>query len=299
MFRHEDCTLHSLAKAVTNSKTLLQDILSRMVYPFDPGEKQAIALMLLEKITGLTKTAIISGRPSTLSPSQKAVLDESVARLNKKEPIQYILGEAWFYGRSFFVDRHVLIPRPETELVVEEALHRAPSDAASILDIGTGSGCIAITLAIELPGSGITAVDISEMALEVARRNASLWQVTNVIFVEQDILKDSIDNRYDLILSNPPYVPSSESSSLEAHVLQYEPHEALFVPDHDPLIFYRAIAEYGHDLLNPEGFIIVEIHESFGESAKALFEKYGYQARIICDLDAKDRVIIARPITKN
>lgn len=284
---------------MTNSKTLLQDTVSAMVYPFDHGEKKAIALMLLEKITGLSKTALISGHTSTLSTSQEGFLAESIARLNKKEPIQYILGEAWFYGRSFFVDRHVLIPRPETELVVEEALHRAPPGDIGILDIGTGSGCIAITMGQELPHARITAVDISAEALAVARRNAALQQVNNVIFIEHDILKDSVDDRYDLILSNPPYVPARESSSLEAHVLQYEPHQALFVPDHDPLLFYRAIAEYGHDLLNPEGFIVVEIHESFGDAAKALFEKYRYQAQIICDLDAKDRIIVARPITKN
>jgi release factor glutamine methyltransferase len=213
--------------------------LAEKVKPFEPNEIREIGFLLLDKIWSLKKTDII------LNPELDMSLwkTDYENRLNSAEPVQYILGQADFYGSVFTVDRNVLIPRPETEELVEKAVKINPK---KVLDLGTGSGCIIISIGKMLPHAILSAVDISEGALQIAQRNANALGI-DVSFRLVDILsKDfEIDSDTDLIVSNPPYVADAEKAEILEHVLAHEPHLALFVPDHDPLIFYKRIEEIG------------------------------------------------------
>jgi release factor glutamine methyltransferase len=202
------------------------------------------------------------------------------------------LGKAHFYGQEFLVNPSVLIPRPETELLIDEVLKRASNGAGTILDIGTGSGCIAITLAKKLPQKTVTAFDISDAALQTASENAKQLNAT-VDFQHVDILKDKVPlQELEFIVSNPPYIAVSEKESMNNNVLDHEPHLALFVPDNDPLIFYKAIANKGLPLLKPEGRIVVEINERFGKEVCDIFIHAGFTgAHVIKDLQNKDRIV--------
>jgi len=214
-------------------------------------------------------------------------MEEILKRINSNEPIQYILQEAEFYGRLFYVDKNVLIPRPETELIVREVLKYDPK---RILDIGTGSGCIAVTLACELADATVMATDVSNGAIDVAHKN-SLTFNTFVEFFNNDILNEELPvEEIDVIVSNPPYVAQSESSSMNPNVLDYEPHLALFVPDNDPLVFYRSIARQAKKILSRPGAVFVEINERFGNDVSLIFTEQGFQVEIIKDIDGKDRV---------
>ncbi len=212
-------------------------------------------------------------------------------------PIQYVLQESWFDGRAFYVDESVLIPRPETEELLdwikkETAAHPLPNN---ILEIGTGSGILAISLKKAFPTTTVTAIDIEEKALNVARKNAHTFQET-VQFEQMDFTDKNSWHRLsmtDLIVSNPPYIPWSERHTLPDHVLSHEPHRALFVPAEDPLLFYRLIAELGRDKLMSAGRIFLEMHENRAEATKNLFEQMGYQATIQLDMQGKKRMLRA------
>jgi release factor glutamine methyltransferase len=215
-----------------------------------------------------------------------------VQRINSEEPIQYILDEAEFYSRRFYVNPSVLIPRPETELIIQlaKAEKVLPS---SILDIGTGSGCLAITLALEIPKCRVYGLDISEKALAVARTNTKLLRA-DVHYIHCDILKQTPDLlNLDLIVSNPPYVMEKERIQMSRNVVAYEPELALFVPDSEPLVFYKAIALKGKQLLRPKGIVLVEINETLGEETSHLFQQVGYNTEIVTDINGKDRVLRA------
>jgi release factor glutamine methyltransferase len=278
---------------MTNSKELFNDLLSRITLNEDKAEIQSIVYLILENKFGLSKTDVLSGKK--INTADQALLTSIISRLNKHEPIQYILGSAHFFGRSFSVNSSVLIPRPETELLIDEILKftQPIKTPIQILDIGTGSGCIAITLALEIPNSLVTAIDISMDALICARQNTTALKAS-VNFKELDILTQESTDQYDLIVSNPPYISVEEKESMRKNVLAYEPHLALFAPQHDPLIFYRTIASKCKKNLTPQGSLWLEINERFGNEVCALMEEQGFKnVRILKDLDGKDRMVKA------
>lgn len=234
------------------------------------------------------------GKDIILSPKERQDLDSILVRLRNFEPIQYIQGIARFLERSFHVAPGVLIPRPETEELVEAILREVPSDAR-ILDIGTGSGCIAVSLSKALPDARVTAWDISSDALSIARRNNDELQAS-VGFVQRDVLTYVPDagECYEAIVSNPPYVTESEKEAMERNVLDWEPFSALFVPDNDPLLFYRRIAELGRTMLVPGGRLYFEINRAYGEATVTMLCGQGYaNPRILKDISGNDRIVIA------
>ena len=275
-----------------NSKIVYQQLIKDIVIDESCDEIRAIAMLLLNSL-GVTRNDILSEKEFELD-SQK--LAEAVKRINLAEPIQYVLGEAYFLGRSFLVNQSVLIPRPETELLVQLILEENKTKCA-VLDIGTGSGCIAISLALDLKGSQVHALDFSKAALEVAKKNATRLNAT-ITFHHLDILKDLPPlTDLDIIVSNPPYVMDNERKNMTQNVLSYEPHSALFVPDENPLIFYEALAKSGKTFLKPEGKIFVEINALLGKEVANCFVENGYSGiEIIKDLDRKDRIVSALKI---
>lgn len=229
---------------------------------YDTGEAKAIARTVLEVCFNLTMTDILCGKVTQLSANDQNKLEEILQRLLTGEPVQYVLGEADFGGKTFLVEPGVLIPRPETYELCEWVLEER---GINILDIGTGSGCIAITLALGIPEAKVTAWDISDKALKIAAENAKRANV-NVSFEKVDVLNTPLLNReglgvsLDIIVSNPPYILNKERARMERNVLDYEPELALFVPDDDPLLFYHAIARYAIRVLKPDGRLFFEIN---------------------------------------
>lgn len=231
-----------------------------------------------------------------LDPNQlPKALREDFEKLKTGEPIQYILGKGPFYGREFLVNQHTLIPRNETEELVHLILNANPQPRLKILDIGTGTGCIPITLDLEMNEPEVYGLDISENALEVARKNTKLLH-SNVQFMQGDILQEiPTVPLLDILVSNPPYVPIGEKALMHRNVLDFEPELALFVPDQDPLIFYRMIGQLGKKLLVSGGRLYFEIHERFGSEVAAILQNLGYQeVKIHQDLNGKERMISAR-----
>ena len=270
------------------------------IYGFD--EANALIMILLEHYFGIDRVKIAMDPELRLSESELLTLHFAVKELLKNKPVQYILGETEFCGMRFFVDENVLIPRPETEELVNQlvscSVNQLHSPSFRILDIGTGSGCIAISLAKLLKNSIVTAVDVSEKALKVAKKNAES-NCIDVNFIKDDILNpknpELIDNQFDIIVSNPPYVCESEKTEMRANVLDYEPSSALFVSDTDPLIFYRKILEFAQKTLTHDGEIWFEINEKFGPEMKNLCIEMGFKnAEIIKDFRGRDRILRAR-----
>lgn len=292
---------------------------------YGSDEANALIMILLEHYFNIDKIKIALEPDLRLSESELLTLHFAVKELLKNKPVQYIIGETEFCGMRFFVNENVLIPRPETEELVNQLISCSVNQLAvnphqsfrpdierremgaekspaniSILDIGTGSGCIAISLAKLLKDSYVTAVDVSEKALEVARKNAEANEV-NVHFVHDDILNPHVktygraSQQFDIIVSNPPYVCESEKSDMRANVLDYEPSTALFVSDNDPLIFYRKILEFAQKALKPDGKVWFEINEKFGKGMKNLcLEKGLKNVEIIRDFRGKERIVRAQ-----
>ena len=275
-----------------------QQLWQQLARTYDTGEAKAIARMLYEVRYGLSLSDLLMGRDADV-PQQE--LQQLTERLEQHEPIQYVLGQADFCGRTFKVSPAVLIPRPETEelcqWVTTKVRDSACNDAAlSILDVGTGSGCIAITLAAELPEAKVTAWDISEDALLVACENALLNGVT-VDFELQDVLlaTAAAQQTKDIIISNPPYICNKERATMEANVLEHEPHQALFVPDDAPLLFYRAIAKLGQQMLSYGGWLYFEVNPLFAaQLARLLSAMSYYDIEIKADQFGKQRMIRSR-----
>jgi len=272
-----------------------QELWHRLGRVYDEGEAKAIARMVYEVRYGLTLSDLLMGRDADIPEEE---LEQTAQRLERMEPVQYVLGQADFYGRSFKVTPAVLIPRPETAelcqwIVAEAGGERQPA----ILDIGTGSGCIAITLADELPQSQVSAWDISAEALAVARENARTNGVS-VNFEQHDILRPANSQQsvqWDIIVSNPPYIINKERAMMEKNVLDYEPPLALFVPDDDPLQFYRAIADYGQQALKPGGRLYFEINPLYAENLYHLLRGMSYHdIEIRKDAYGKQRMMRAR-----
>lgn len=279
-----------------NSRALLENIVAKLGPANGPDEALAIAYLLLEYLTGMPRADMMANRPFEWTDAHQANADTVIQRLLKGEPLQYILGEADFYGYRFSVTSAVLIPRPETELLIDTIRTYAaqqPNTPLRVLDIGTGSGCIAITTALVCPAE-VSATDISEAALIVARSNAAQLNAS-VKFIQHDILMDEPPfANLDVVVSNPPYIALSEKPAMGHNVVGFEPHGALFVPDDDALLFYRALAIKAFDMLRSGGMLCVEINERFGPEVRDLFTRMGYtQSEIVRDLDGKDRIVKA------
>ncbi len=234
---------------------------------------------------------------AAITHKEESELQELTERLMQHEPVQYVLNETWFCGLKFYVDKNVLIPRPETEELVEWIITNCkfPIDKLKILDIGSGSGCIPIALKRKLRKAEVWSCDISEAALVIAKKNANDLGV-DVNFFQLDFLdKDQRQKLYsfDIIVSNPPYVPENDKEQMQPNVLRYEPAMALFVPDNDPLVFYKAIADFGNYHLNKNGTIYAEIHESIGEAVTQVFQPEHYAIELKKDMQGKERMIKA------
>lgn len=278
-----------------NSKDVFSWTVDQITLDEHPDEIRSIVYLLLEKKFNITKSNIIAARD--IPDFNQGELHSIVKRINKGEPIQYIIGTQEFYGRSFKVDASVLIPRPETELLIStviDHLNMSIIDSPKILDIGTGSGCIPITLQLELDANDVTGIDISEKAIATARSNNQLHN-TQVNFQLSDVLNDPFpDNHYDIIVSNPPYVTEREKSGIKINVLDFEPHHALFVPDNDPLLFYKVIAEKSKISLNYGGIVVVEINQLYANDIELIFMTNSFRfVQTIKDLYGKDRIVKA------
>lgn len=275
---------------------MLKEGISSLERLYTTAESRSIMLMLCEAKTGTKSYTHIVEPEYELSDAQVTLLRENLERLSKGEPIQYVIGKAEFCGFEFNVGPDVLIPRPETELMCREAVsvcsrlqrmrgaYGRKASPVRVLDLCTGSGCIAWTVALSVPGVAVTGVDISEGALKVAsgQKFTSFLKERGAVaptFIKADILDfdtDFTEGKFDVIISNPPYIMESEKPLLRSNVLLYEPALALFVPDEDPLIFHRAIAHWSHILLPPEGKGLTEINEVLGKETAALFKEAGF-----------------------
>jgi len=261
---------------------------------YNPEEIKSFTALLFEHLLGLSRLKVHLQKHEQIPDAKLIEFKEIVDRLKNFEPIQYILGETEFYELRFKVCPAVLIPRPETEELVDWILKDHPDGRYNVLDIGTGSGCIPIALAKNRPNFMVEGWDISEEALKIARGNAELNEV-KVNFAIVDLLKwreIPTTKMYDLILSNPPYVTRSEQSTMLPNVTDYEPHLALFVPDNDPLIFYREIADFASSHLNPGGCLYFEINEKSGDELVSLLniKKFG-NIQMRKDINGRDRMI--------
>ena len=275
-------------------KKIVAYIRSRLQPYYTAEEVSALSRIVCCDLFGQAPTDYYLGKDIVLSSKKEQELEDILQRLSRFEPLQYIEGRTLFLGREFWVAPGVLIPRPETEELVELMLKEIPADAR-ILDVGTGSGCIAISLAKELPDTLVTAWDVSPEALSVARVNARKLQA-DVRFVECDVLACQVDEvgLYDVIVSNPPYVTEAEKADMEPNVLQWEPSLALFVPDDDPLRFYRRIAVLGRDMLADGGRLYFEINRAYGREMVEMLRTMGYVGvRVEKDLSQNDRFVIA------
>jgi release factor glutamine methyltransferase len=283
-----------------NSKELLQEVLAGIRLHGSRDESRSMAFILLESLLGLSKTDIMSGKAVHYPEETARTLQDAMKRVNRGEPVQYIVGEEYFFGRRFHVNPSVLIPRPETEDLIRRIVKYDEDLTASgsrpsllkILDIGTGSGCIPVTLYHEIANADIFATDISSRALAVARDNAARLKA-RITFLKHDILNEKIPvNDLDAIVSNPPYVTEGEKNAMNANVVDHEPHLALFVSDRDPLLFYRHIVRKANASLKAGGLLAVEINERFGEAVSGLFREEGFtEVEIIKDLAGKHRIV--------
>lgn len=276
-------------------------------------EARSIVLMLCEEVLGTENYTHIVEPEFKIDDKKLPELEAAMERLKKMEPVQYVLGHTEFYGRTFKVDPAVLIPRPETELLCRDAIKlgmrvyrkRSPygknAEPVRILDLCTGSGCIAWTMALSIPGSRVTAVDISDAALEVAAGQDFASELKSKETFRPEFIKaDVLDSEqeielgpFDMVLSNPPYIMESEKEDMRRNVLEYEPESALFVPDDDPLLFYRAIARWSQRFMSPDGVGLSEVNESLARQTETVFKAAGYaHTEIVRDLSDKNRYII-------
>jgi release factor glutamine methyltransferase len=278
---------------MNNSKTLFQDFVSQITIKESTEEIRSIAYMVFENVLNLTMADLIADKPVNASPEIKDQLNEIIRRLNQYEPPQYIFGSAYFYGRAFKVNSNVLIPRPETEELVRTTLALLKNNSSPhVLDVGTGSGCIPVTLALEISNAKVSATDISDHALKVAQQNAEALGA-NVIFLKHDILNEQLPfSDLDVMISNPPYITLVEKEDMQLNVTGYEPHLALFVPDNDPLLFYKAIAKQARIILKLNGMLITEINERYGKEVANLYLEHGFEnVQVLKDISGKDRIV--------
>lgn len=262
---------------------------------YGENEAKAIVRVLLDDLFCISLTDILCGCVETLTHPEKKQLSEAMKRLQNGEPIQYVTGKARFGPHTFHVEPGVLIPRPETEMLCTTTIKKFANQDANILDIGTGSGCIACTIALNMPKATVTAWDISDKALGISSTNAERLGA-KVTFSRQDALYPPIGKDiWDAIVSNPPYICIKEKKGMEATVLEHEPHQALFVPDDDPLLFYSAIAEYAITSLKDGGWLIFEINSIYASNIEAMLNQKGFiEIETTKDIFGKARMTIAR-----
>jgi release factor glutamine methyltransferase len=277
-----------------------QQLLFQLYEIYDNREAANIADLVIEHVSGQKKIDRILNRQMPLSEAQAHLLSDYTEKLLRHEPVQYVLHEAWFAGMKMYVDENVLIPRPETEELVDWIVSDSPltthHSSFTMLDIGTGSGCIAVALKKKFPSAQVHALDISDAALHVARQNAQLNH-TEILLHKADILKNTDTGnfpRFDIIVSNPPYIRQSEAEKMQTNVFLYEPHIALFVPDENSLIFYEHISNFALSHLKPNGNIYLEINEALSTEVLTLFQSKAFASvQIKKDLQGKERMLKA------
>lgn len=279
-----------------------RNIISQLSACYDPGEARAITRMVLERRFALSWTDVLCRGIETMSEKDKAELTGIIGRIADGEPVQYVLGEAEFCARIFHVEPRVLIPRIETEELITQVLTsiygcRQP---LRIMDIGTGSGCIAISIdkALEETNTDyvVDAIDISADAIRIAKGNATQLGATHTNFIKTDILNEAqmalLSTDYSVIVSNPPYICNKERAEMDSHVIDHEPHSALFVPDNDPLLFYKAITHFAKGHLLSGGKLLFEINRAYGEETADVLRSYGFQeVAVIKDQFGNDRIV--------
>jgi release factor glutamine methyltransferase len=269
-------------------------LLFRLYEIYDDREAANIADLVMENVTGWKRIDRVTNKQVKMSEVMTQQLDKYTQELLTHKPVQYVLHEAWFGGMKLYVDENVLIPRPETEELVDLIVKDKKEKEIQILDIGTGSGCIAIALKKHLPLCEVYAIDISSDALTVAEKN-NVLNNTKVKFILSDIFEEITWNQFssfDCIVSNPPYIPSTETKLMSDNVTKFEPHLALFVPDNDPLKFYKTIARFAEKKLSPGGSVFLEVHENFAEEVKKVFSFLG-DVQIKKDMQGKERFVVA------
>lgn len=273
---------------------LYRQIVGALPPEYDAREARAVALLVLEEAFGIGRTELYAGTARALTEAEAARLDAIVARLAAGEPVQYVLGECSFCGLRLRVTPDVLIPRPETEEIVDRVLSAEAGHPLRVLDAGTGSGCIAVALALGMPGASVEAWDLSEAALAVARANAEACGA-RVRFARRDLLAPPPAGcSFDVVVSNPPYICLRERAEMDGRVLRYEPASALFVPDDDPLLFYRALSALGRAVLPAGGRMYLETNRAYARDVCALMLADGYaSARVSRDSYGNDRLVTA------
>jgi len=286
------CCMKTIGDVFIAYKKALHDL-------YGTNEAEAITLIAIAEVCGFSNARIKAFPELELTSEQSEKLNELLDQLKTGKPIQYILGKTEFYGLPFNVNPSVLIPRPETEELVESVISSVGSGqwaVDSMLDIGTGSGCIAISLKKHLPNAKVSAIDVSAKALKTAKENAELNEV-EIDFIEADILdyKFEIEHpKFEIIISNPPYVTLHDKTKMHINVTDFEPHTALFVPENDPLVFYKAIADFAIQNLQPNGLLFFEINESYGEQIVELLNDKGFKnIELRKDMSGRDRMIRA------
>ena len=262
---------------------------------YEQGEADRIVSMIFESLADAPRAFIIRNTMEVVPKEKEVILLSALEKIKLNEPVQYIIGEAWFFDMKFEVGPEVLIPRPETEELVQSLLDLRLIKNSKVLDIGTGSGCIAIAIKKNAPAINVTAIDISSQALQIAKENAKKND-TDISFLQLDMLNESLWEslgKYDYIISNPPYIPEHERKSLDKNVSEYEPSLALFSPDDNPIIFYEKILKFSLTHLNKNGGIFMEIHDPFAEKIMNIYYQAGFETKIRTDLFGKKRMLIA------
>jgi release factor glutamine methyltransferase len=263
---------------------------------YTAGEAAAITDLVFENVLQLQRNAIIKNGELLIEKNQQAVLQQYLSELLQQKPVQYVLGEAWFYNLSFHVNEAVLIPRPETEELVHWVIKDTPThQPLRLLDIGTGSGCIAIALKKNLPPASVTAIDSSAEALDIARNNASLHAV-DINFIQLDFTDETSWKQlpvFDIIVTNPPYIPIAEINTMDKHVTAFEPHNALFVPNNQPLLFYEKTAAFAAKQLRPGGRIYAETHFKLAQETAGIFKQFCQSVEIKKDISGNERMVKA------
>ena len=277
-----------------NIKELEKEYIQSLIHFYDAEESKSILYLSASSVLKLTQSQLLINKDKPLAVNDADKLIEVLRHLKTGKPVQQVLGESFFYGLPLKITDKVLIPRPETEELVDWVIKEIKDKKHSLLDIGTGSGCISIAVKKHLPEINVSAMDISAEALTVARNNAKLNNV-EINFIEADVLNYSDSKSYDVIVSNPPYIRQLEMADMHENVLAHEPHSALFVSDENPLIFYNAICDFAITNLNPNGYLFFEINEYlWEETLQLLIDKHFKNIELKKDMQGKDRMIMAR-----
>jgi release factor glutamine methyltransferase len=275
----------------TSTLSLFRQIRDEIKPIYGP-EADMLAMLIVEDVSGFSSTEILVDNKFQTGPSFRSTILRYILQLKKQQPIQYILGKAYFFDNIFEVNESTLIPRPETEELIKLVLDvRQEGLPINVLDIGTGSGCIATSITLSMPYANVDGLDISSSALAVARRNAENLGA-EINYFQADIFTYSTKKKYDIIISNPPYVRESEKKLMNANVINYEPAKALFVDDSDPLIFYNCILEFSKNALSANGAIFFEVNEAFAIDVANLLKKANYhKIEVVKDINGKDRFV--------